>query len=161
MAKATYVHFSANDPEFGIQFEADDGAMGTIDGRAFADVDPTLKDAVFKAAQAALDALTGQLPVDLPPSMVTTALMKARNARQEAEVADRKRVEAEIARNAAADEAEQTRKAIAAEQAKYDAEADARANKLAELDKQLAAKRAEMAAIGTKSVVQPSGGGPT
>lgn len=145
MAKATYVHFSANDPEFGIQFEADDGAMGTIDGRAFADVDPALKDAVFKAAQSALDALTGQLPVDLPPSMVTTALMKARNARQEAEVAETKRVEAEKARNAAADEAEQTRAAIAAEQAQHKAETAARIKALADLDKQIQAKREEIA----------------
>ena len=122
MAKVTYVHFGAGETEIGIQFTADDGAGGTVTGRAFAPADASLKAAVVEAAQAALDALTGELPADYPPGAVTTALMKKRTA------------EAEAKKSRAAQQAAEAAK-VAAESAK------------GALDEQIAAKQAAIAAL--------------
>lgn len=135
MATVKFVHFGAGEPEIGIQFDADDGAGGTVVGRVFALADPALKKAVIDAAQAALDAMTGELPADYQPGAVTTALMRKRNAEQEAKkAADRK-----LAADKSAEEAEAKRQAAA--EAMTMAES-LRAQALADVDAALAKKAA-------------------
>lgn len=135
-AKVTYVHFGANESEIGIQFEADDGAGGKVTGRMFAPANAATKQAVLDAAQADLDAATGALPVDMPPEAITTALMKKRNAEQEAAKAS--------ARKLAADEAAAKAQAFA-----QDAEAKRAQAELekAALDVAIAEATAKKAAI--------------
>lgn len=142
MAKVLFVHFGAAEPEIGIQFDADDGAGGTVIGRTFAPADPTLKQAVLDAAQAALDAAVGELPADYPAASLTTALMRKRTAEAEAKAAR----EAKAAADEAAKHAE-TRKAAA------DREVAAKAAEAAALDEQIAKKRAELAA--TEATPEP------
>lgn len=140
MAKVIYVHFGAAETEFGIDFSTDDGAGGEIRGKAYADANAALKDTVLKAAQEALDVLTGQLPVDMPPGAVTTALMQARNARQEMEKALAAHREAEEKRQAAEAAKEATDAEIAAARAEHERLA-------AEHEQQAAEKQAEIALL--------------
>ncbi len=114
MAKVTFVHFGAGEPEIGIQYDTDDGAGGTVKGRTFAPADPALKQAVLAAAQAALDAATGELPADYPPGAVTTALMKKRTAEAAAKKARADEMTARQAKSALDRQIEEKRAELAA-----------------------------------------------
>lgn len=136
-AKLTRIHLGLGIDEAGIQFEIEDGAGGTVTQRAFIKLPDDATAGVWLAAQTTLAAQLAELPTDMPPGNVTNALMKARNARQEAEVAHADRIQAEKDRNEAAAEAERMRAAIAIEHAQYETEASERANKLRALEKEL------------------------
>lgn len=82
-AKLTYVHLGLGETEIGVQFEATDDAGATATQRAYLPIDDVLTPVlapVWLAAQQALAAKLGQLPVTMPPGEVTSALMKMREA---------------------------------------------------------------------------------
>lgn len=138
-AKLTRIHLGLGMSESGVQFELDDGAGGTVRQRAFLVLPDDAMAAVWAAAQTALASKLGDLPVDMPPGAVTSALMQARNAQQEAAKARAAQLDAEAARARAQQDAD------AAESARKDHEqavAEKR-RELADLEKELAARRSE------------------
>lgn len=166
-AKLTRIHLGLGMAEIGVQFDVPDGAGGPSRQRAFVVVADAVLAPVWAAAQAALDAELAQLPLDMPPGAVTTALMQKRNALQEAERAREEQREAEAAKTKAhqsraeAEQAKAQAEAIAVrldeENAARAAEATAKAAALAKLDAQIAAKRAALAAIVIPTPAAPEG----
>ncbi len=135
--KLIRIHVGLGLPEIGVQFDTlDDADQKTSTQRAFVVVSDAVLAPLWLAAKAALDAEVANLPLDFPPSAVTTALMQRRNALAEAEVA-RKEKEAAIAAKAVADAARVQAEALVSTKA---AEA-------VDLDAQIAAKRAALAAM--------------
>lgn len=85
--KLTRIHLGLGMNEIGVQFEAtgDDGVATTQ--RAFLAVDDASLASVWIAAQTALAAKLAELPMDLPPGAVTSALMRQRAAEAAAQEA--------------------------------------------------------------------------
>lgn len=141
--KLTRIHIGLGIPEIGVQFETlDDADQKASTQRAFVAVAPEMLAPVWVAAQAALTAALDELPLDFPPTAVTTALMQKREALAEAAQATQQKVAAEAEAQAAAQA-----KALA-EQATQAAEAEKAA-----LDVQIAAKRAELEALAATTAV--------
>lgn len=140
----TRIHLGRDMSEIGVQFEADDGAGGTVKQRAFLTLpDGAATATLWAAVESALAAKLAELPIDLPPGAVTTALMQQRTARAAAKKAGEQRLAAEKAKDvadAARERAEEAR--LSAEAAKSVAEADAAALAL-----QIAEARATKAAL--------------
>lgn len=90
----TRVHLALGETESGLQFEIDDGAGGTVRQRAFVMLPDDVRASVWLAAQTALSKAVDQLPVDLPPGNVTTAIMQQRTAEAAAKAAIAARKEA-------------------------------------------------------------------
>lgn len=129
-AKLTRIHLGLGLSEIGVQFETlDANGVATSKQRAFVVVDDAVLAPVWAAAEAALAAAIDELPLEFPPSAVTTALMQKRTALAEAEQARQQRVEAEAA-------------VQAAERAK------------ALIDAEIAEKRSELAKLGVPGTVR-------
>lgn len=139
--KLTRIHLGLGMGEIGVQFEVDDGAGGTVTQRTFLVVDDAALAPVWLAAQSALAAKIGALPLDMPPGNVTTALMQQRTA----EAAASRARDEEQASKAAASQAEAKRKDLEGEHARLDEELAKKVEQATKLDAELAAKRADAA----------------
>src|SRR5687768_5257886 len=107
-AKLTRIHLGFGMGEIGVQFEIDDGAGGFVTQRAFVEVEDEALAPVWLAAQGALAAKLGALPLEMPPGNVTSALMRQRTAEAAARQAEKDKADAEAKRY----EAEERRKKV-------------------------------------------------
>lgn len=152
----TRIHLGREHTEVGVQFDVDDGGGGKVRQRAFLAKDDKLAkkcDALWADVEKALTAKLDQLPLDLPPANVTTALMKQRDAEAAAAQAQRERDIAMELRDEAKREREaHETAALQAETkcrncedhlARLTAEQTAREEELAKLDAEIAVRRAK------------------
>lgn len=120
----TFAHLEAADTkgEVGVEYAITDADGNKNTGRALITLSSTTeRDAFLEVVKADLTAKLGELPVDIDPGIVTTALMQERAARQRREKAEIAAREAEERAAKAATREEEAAAAIAAKQAELDA----------------------------------------